>query len=249
MEDRCTLSKSDLERYDRQLLIPDWGKNGQKKLKCAKVVVAGTGGLGCPASLYLTAAGIGKLIIIDNEKFELSNLNRQILGWHRDIGRPKTEVVVQKLKEVNPEIEIKAHNIKITEQNIGVLLKDVDVVVDGMDNWKTRFIINRECVKRMTPFVHAGVFGLYGQIMTVVPGKGPCLRCLLPKTPKEITRFPVTGATPGLFGILQVTETLKLIIGFGKSLVGRLLLFDGENMRFTILNVERRQTCPVCSHL
>ncbi len=243
------LSRSELERYDRQMLIPSWGLDGQKRLKSAKVVVTGAGGLGCPASLYLAAAGVGELVVIDREEFELSNLNRQILGWDNDIGRPKVEAVAEKLRALNPEVEVKPLLVEITEENIHELVQNASVVVDAMDNWRTRFIINKGCVEGGIPLVHAGISGLYGQIMTIIPGKGPCLRCLIPETPREVPRFPVLGATPGLFATLQVMETLKLIVGFGETLTGRMLLFDGDSMSFTIINVEKRPGCPVCSHL
>lgn len=246
---KITLSKSELERYGRQMLIPGWGKEGQKKLKSARVVVAGAGGLGCPASVYLVAAGIGKLIIIDKEKFELSNLNRQILGWQRDIGRFKAEAAAEKLKALNPEVEVEPVIAEITEENAHELIDNANVVVDAMDNWGTRFILNKACVEKGIPFVHAGVFGLCGQLTTVVPGKGPCLRCILPETPKETAGFPVPGVTPAFFAILQVIEVLKLIIGFGEKLTGKMVLFDGEDMSVKVINVEKRPDCPICSHL
>lgn len=242
-----TLSKLELERYDRQMLISGWGEEGQKKLKSAKVVVAGVGGLGCPASVYLAAAGVGKLVIVDKEKFELSNLNRQILGWQKDIGRFKSEAAAEKLRALNPDIEIKPLILEITEDNIHELVHDASVVVDAMDNWGTRFIINKGCVEKGVPFVHAGIFGLFGQLTTIIPGKGPCLRCIFPKAPEELARFPVPGVTPAFFATLQVMETLKLIVGLGKTLTGRMLVFDGESMDFTIINVEKKLECPICS--
>jgi adenylyltransferase/sulfurtransferase len=246
---QTALSKTEIERYNRQMLLPNWGKTGQKKLKAAQVIVAGAGGLGCPAALYLAAAGVGKLTIIDKEQFELSNLNRQILGWQNDIGRFKAEAVTEKLVALNPEIDIHPFVLEITEENIGELVQDADVVVDAMDNWKTRFIINNECVKRKIPFIHAGIFGLYGQMMTIIPGKSPCLSCLLPTPPKEISKFPVLGVTPAVFASLQVMETIKLIVGFGEPLLRKMLLFDGETMNFTVIRVERNTNCPICAHI
>ncbi|MCK4952454.1 HesA/MoeB/ThiF family protein [Candidatus Bathyarchaeota archaeon] len=242
-----TLSNLELERYDRQMLISGWKEEGQKKLKSAKVVVMGAGGLGCPASLYLAAAGVGKLIIIDKDKFELNNLNRQILGWQKDIGRFKSVAAAEKLKELNSYIEITPLILEIKEDNIHELIKNASVVVDAMDNWRTRFIINKACIEKEIPFVHAGIFGLYGQLTTIIPSKGPCLRCIIPKTPKEVATFPVLGATPAFFATLQVMETLKLIVGFEKTLTGRMLVFDGKYMDFLIINVEKRLECPICS--
>jgi len=246
---KITLSKSELERYSRQMLIYGWGKEGQKKLKSAKVVVTGAGGLGCPASLYLVATGIGKLVIIDKEKFELSNLNRQILGWQKDIGRFKAEAAAEKLKALNPEVEVEPVIAEITEENVHKLIDNADAVMDAMDNWRTRFVVNSACVEKGIPFVHAGVFGLYGQLTTIIPGKGPCLRCILPKTPEETAGFPVAGVTSAFFATLQVIEALKLIIGLGENLTGKMLLFDGEDMDFKIVSVEKRPDCPVCAYL
>lgn len=243
------LSESELTRYDRQIMIQDWGKEGQEKLKTSKVVVAGSGGLGCPVSLYLGAAGIGKLVIVDKDKFELSNLNRQVLGWKDDIERPKAEAAAKKIRAFNPDIEVNALVTEITKDNVSDILKDSSVVVDAMDNWKTRFLLNEECVNQKIPFVHAGVYGLYGQMTTIIPGKGPCLQCILSEAPKEIGKFPVVGATPGLFAMMQVMETLKLIVGFGETLEGRMLLFDGERMEYMSAEVQHRPDCPICGHL
>lgn len=248
-QSKIILSQSEGERYNRQMLIPNWGEEGQKRLKSAKVVVVGTGGLGCPASIYLAAAGVGNLVIIDKDKFELSNLNRQILGWQKDIGRLKVAAATEKLKALNPDVAITPLSIELSEDNVNEFIENSDVVLDALDNWKTRFVLNRGCIDNGIPLVHAGIFGLYGQIMTIIPGKGPCLRCLLPEIPKEISQFPVIGATPALFATLQVMETLKLIVGFGENLTGKMLLFDGERMNFSIINTERRPQCPVCSHL
>ena len=242
-------SDSELKRYNRQMLIPGWGEEGQRKLKSAKVVVAGVGGLGCPASAYLAAAGIGKLVIVDKEKFELSNMNRQILGWHKDIGHFKAETAAEKLRELNPDINIEPFNSKITEDNVRQLIQDANVVVDAMDNWDTRFIINAACVDRKIPFVHAGIYGLYGQLTTIMPGKGPCLRCILPETPKETPTFPIAGATAGLFASLQVLETLKLITGIGKLLVGKMLIFDAEDMSCVVVDIGKNENCSICAGL
>jgi molybdopterin/thiamine biosynthesis adenylyltransferase len=243
------LSDSELTRYDRQIMIPEWGREGQEKLKKSKVVVAGSGGLGCPVSLYLGAAGIGKLVIVDKDKFELSNLNRQVLGWQEDIGQPKAEAAAEKIRALNPDIEVDARVTEITENNVNKIIQNSSVVVDAMDNWNTRFLLNQECVNQKIPFVHAGVYGLYGQMTTIIPGKGPCLQCILSETPKDITKFPVLGATPGLFAMMQVMETLKLIVGFGETLEGRMLLFDGERMEYISAEVKHRADCPICSHL
>ena len=241
-----SLTPSELERYERQMLIPGWGLDGQKKLKAAKVAVAGIGGLGCPASIYLTAVGIGKIILIDKEKFELNNLNRQVLGWHNDIGKFKTEAAKEKLEELNSEIEIEAVVAEISKDNAHNVIGDVDVVVDGQDNWKTRFIINEYCVTNKIPFIHAGVSSLHGQMTTILPGEGPCLRCIFPKEPPEVEKIPVLGATPALLASLQVMETVKLVTKIGKPLVGRILFVNGEEMVYETVAVKRNVECPVC---
>jgi len=243
------LKDEELERYDRQMRILGFGVEGQRKLKSAKVLVAGLGGLGCPASMYLAAAGVGKLVIVDREKVELSNLNRQILYWSSDVGRPKVDVVAEKLLRLNPNIEVEALALEINEDNVSDLVKKVDVVVDGMDNYKTRFLINEACVTYGKPFVHAAVYGLEGQLFTVLPSKGPCLRCVIPSNPPEQDTVPVLGATAGVMAALETMEVMKLVIGLGRPCADKLLVFDGHEMRFHEIKVEPSPTCPVCSGL
>jgi len=239
-------SSAELERYDRQIRIKSLGKSGQSKLKKARVMVAGAGGLGCPASLYLVAAGMGYVAIVDKETVELSNLNRQVLHWGDDVGRLKSVSTVEKLRQLNPEVKVEAVPENITSNNARKLVSGFTVVVDGLDNWRTRFILNKACVKEKVPFVHAGIYSLYGQITTILPGKGPCLQCILPKTPPEEEKFPVLGATAGILGLLEALETIKIITGLGEPLVGRMLHFDGETVGFQEIRVERRRDCPVC---
>ena len=240
------LSSTELERYDRQIRIKGLGKSGQLKLKKARVMVAGAGGLGCPAVLYLVAAGIGYVAVVDSENVELSNLNRQVLHWSDDIGRSKGVSLIEKLRQLNPEVTVKPFQKVITADNARRLVNGFAVVVDGLDNWRTRFLLNKACVKEKIPFVHAGVYSLYGQITTILPGKGPCLQCILPKIPPEEEKFPVLGATAGTLGLLEALETIKIITGLGEPLVGRMLHFDGETMSFQEIKVERRRDCPVC---
>jgi adenylyltransferase/sulfurtransferase len=241
------LSASELKRYDRQILIPNWGLEGQLKLKDSKVVVAGIGGLGSPSSLYLVAAGIGEVILVDKDKFELSNLNRQILSSQKDLGRFKAEIAKEKLEMLNTEVKVTGLVAEVSKENIGHLIGDADVVVDGMDNWKGRFIINEYCVSQDIPFVHAGVSSLNGQMITIVPGKGPCLRCIFPEAPPEIKRTPIFGATPAIFSSIQVMEVIKLLTGIGKPLVGRMLFLDGTDMSFETIEIKRSDNCPICS--
>lgn len=244
-----SLSPSELERYNRQMLISGWRLEEQRKLKASKVIVAGLGGLGCPASLYLAASGIGKIVLVDKGKSKLSNLNRQILCWKRDIGRFKAEVAKEKLEALNPEIELEARVVEITRDSASDVMGDADVIVDGMDNWTTRFIINEYCVTRGIPFIHAGVSALHGQIITILPGKGPCLRCIFPKEPPEVERIPVLGATPALLASLQVMEAIKLITRTGEPLVGRMLFLNGKEMVFETVEMKRSTECPICGEL
>jgi adenylyltransferase/sulfurtransferase len=243
------LSNDELERYNRQMIIEGWNITGQDRLKAAKVVILGIGGLGCPVSLYLAAAGIGTLELVDEGNFELSNLNRQILGWVKDVGRRKVESVAEKLQALNPNVKVKTVYQRITEENISDLISDSDIVIDCLDNWGTRFILNHECVKQRKPLIHAGIRGLYGQAMTILPGKGPCLRCLIVERPPEVHTFPVLGATAGLLANIQVIEAIKVLLDLGRFLVGKLLFFDGLNTSFTIIDVNRSPTCPVCREL
>jgi len=240
------LSKLELERYNRQIMISGWGLEGQKKLRASKVVVAGLGGLGCPASLYLVAAGVGRVIVVDKGRYELSNLNRQILCWKSDLGRFKAEIVKEKLEALNPHVTVEAKVAEITKNNVSDIIGDADIVIDGMDNWKTRFIINDYCVIHEIPFIHAGVSALSGQITTIIPKKGPCLRCIFPRVPRETERVPILGATSSLLAALQVMEAIKLITGLGKPLVGKLLFINGEDMTFETLRIERDSNCPIC---
>ncbi|UCD21281.1 MAG: HesA/MoeB/ThiF family protein [Chloroflexota bacterium] len=240
------LTKNDLARYERQILYPDLGEKGQEKLKQSHVVVAGLGGLGCAASLYLTCAGIGHITLIDCDRVELSNLNRQILYYDQDIGEQKPFSAAQKLAKLNPSIEVTPVFNKITAQNAREIIKGANLVIDGMDNFKTRFIINKACVAEGIPFIHGGVHGLFGEVTTILPGRTPCLTCIFPEFPRGQLALPVFGVTPALIAILQVTEAIKLLAGFGSLLTGKMLYFNGETMEFTSCDVTKNQKCRVC---
>lgn len=241
-----SLSEKERERYDRQMIIQGFGEEGQLELKNSHVTLVGLGGLGSPISIYLVAAGVGHLTIIDSEKVELSNLNRQVLHWDKDIGRPKAESAIEKLRELNPSVEIDSRLKEVTSENIGELLEGIDIVVDGLDNFPTRYLVNEACVEKRIPFVHGAVEGLIGQLSTILPGEGPCLKCIFPTPPPEKPTFPVLGATPAVMGCLEAIEVIKLITGVGEPLVGKILTFNGENLNFDELQVERDPECPVC---
>jgi adenylyltransferase/sulfurtransferase len=240
------LTRNDLARYERQILYPDLGEKGQERLKQSHVVVAGLGGLGCAASLYLTCAGIGHVTLIDCDRVELSNLNRQILHYEEDIGEKKPFSAAQKLAKLNPAIEVTPVFKKVTAQNASKIIKGANLVIDGMDNFKTRFIVNKACVAEGIPFIHGGVHGLLGQVTTIIPRRTPCLACVLMEFPNGELELPVFGVTPAFIAILQVTEAIKLLAGFGSLLTGKMLYFNGDTMDFIVSNLTRNQNCSVC---
>jgi molybdopterin/thiamine biosynthesis adenylyltransferase len=242
------LSDDERKRYDRQLRIDGIGESGQEKLKNAKVVVVGAGGLGTPAATYLAAAGIGTLRIIDNDKVDLSNLNRQILHWGKDVGRNKVDSASEKLRGLNGAISVDPLLETIDEANASQLLSGFDVVVDGTDNLETRFALNKAILEKGIPFVHGAVYGFQGRVTTIVPGKTPCIRCLY-RGPIPQQKPPVIGVTPGVVGILEATETIKLVLGVGDVLANRLLVYDALRMTFAMMTVRRNPTCPYCRHL
>jgi adenylyltransferase/sulfurtransferase len=210
------------------------------------VVVAGLGGLGSPAAVYLACAGVGHITIVDCDSVELSNLNRQILHWDEDIGENKVSSARRKLTRLNPSIEVTALFEKISEQNARDIIKGANAVIDGMDNFETRFILNSACVAEGIPFIHGGIWGLYGEVTTIIPGKTPCFACIYPRVPKMNKPFPVFGVTPALIAILQVMETIKLVAGFGSLLTGKMLYVNGAKMEFTSRDLIRNPACRVC---
>ncbi|MEM1977110.1 MAG: HesA/MoeB/ThiF family protein [Nitrososphaerota archaeon] len=240
------LSPRELERYDRQIRFLGLGVEGQLKLKRAKVLVVGVGGLGSAATLYLASAGVGLLRIVDDGDVELSNLNRQILYGTSDLGKPKVEVAARRLKELNPEVEIEAIRERLMEENSGDLLSGVDLAIDCLDNFRARFILNDACVERGKPLIHGAIYGIEGRLMTIIPGKGPCLRCLIPREPAEQERIPVLGPLPGVVGSLEALEAIKMITGLGEPAVGKLIVIDGMDLSFHVVEVRRNPGCPVC---
>jgi len=239
------LTPEEKQRYDRQIMIPGLGKAGQEKLKKARVVIAGSGGLGSPAAIYLAAAGVGILRIIDHDKVELSNLNRQVLHGDKDIGKSKVKSAEKKLTQLNKNVRVETIAKTITKKNASEMLADCDVVIDALDNLPTRFIINKAAITLNIPLVHGAVYGMEGRVMTVIPGKSACLRCLYQGMPPQ-EKFPVLGTTPGVIGCIQATEAIKIITGVGKLLTNRFLIYDGLNMKFTELIVKRRKNCEDC---
>ncbi|MBN1625833.1 MAG: HesA/MoeB/ThiF family protein [Deltaproteobacteria bacterium] len=239
------LSQEELARYDRQIMIPEIGREGQERLKKAKVFVAGAGGLGCPISIYLAVAGVGQIRIADNDRVDLSNLNRQILHWGKDIGRLKADSAGEKLFEINPHVKIETVSETIDEGNVFSLTDGFDVILDAMDNWAARYVLNRAALEKNIPFFHGAVRGLEGRAMTVIPGKTACLRCMYHGTPPP-ERSPVLGATPSVIAAIQVTEAVKYIVGVGDLLAGRLLIYDGMNMTFREFKLKKNPECDHC---
>jgi len=242
------LDDYDRSRYARQIIIPGWGDEGQEKIKAATVFVAGAGGLGGPLSIYLATAGVGTIRICDADVVELSNLNRQILHTDEGVGTPKAFSAEKRLREINPRIRVEGIKNYIDENSIESIIGTPDVVVDCLDNYPTRFLLNAYCLERRIPLVHGAIWGMAGQLTVLHPPQTPCLRCIVSEAPpKEV--FPVLGATPGVTGCLQAFETLKLLTGIGKPLKNRLLTFDAEFMQFRTLNLRRMKDCPDCGHL
>jgi len=242
------LTINELERYDRQIMIADIGEEGQEKLKRARVFIAGTGGLGSPAAIYLTAAGVGKICVVDHDRVELTNLNRQVLHWEKDIGKKKVPSAREKLKKINHEVKVEAIEETITEANVFQLVTGFDVIVDAMDNLPTRYLLNKAAIEKNIPFFHGAVYGFEGRAMTIIPGKTACLRCVYRgDIPKE--KFPVIGATPAVIGCIQATEVIKYIVGIGELLKNRLLIYDGLDMKFTEFKVKKDPQCEHCGHM
>jgi adenylyltransferase/sulfurtransferase len=245
MKKEVKLSGYDKKRYNRQMLIPGFGEGGQKILKSSRVFIAGVGGLGSPVSIYLAVAGVGTIKIADKDVVELSNLNRQILHWDRNIGRKKVESAREKLAEANPRVKIETFDRMIDSGNALELTKNCDLIIDAMDNFPTRYVLNEAAVRNDIPLIHGAVRGLWGQITTIIPKKTACLRCIFEKgPPPEI--FPILGATAGVIAMLQATEAVKLLTGVGQLLTNRLLIYDGRTMKFDEIAVKRVKNCSVC---
>ena len=239
------LTPSERERYDRQIMIGEIGEEGQEKLKRSRVAIAGGGGLGSPIAIYLTAAGIGKIRMIDHEQVALSNLNRQILHWEEDIGRKKIDSARTKLKNLNRAVEIETIAETITEGNVSQLVDGCDVIVDAMDNLPTRYVLNRCAIEKKVPFFHGAVNGFEGRAMTILPGKTACLRCMY-RGPVPQEKFPVIGVAPAVIGSIQATEVIKYLVGIGELLTNRLLIYDGLKITFSEFTVNKNPDCDHC---
>jgi len=245
------LSQQEILRYSRHLIMPEVGMEGQLKLKAAKVLLIGTGGLGAPLGLYLAAAGVGRIGLVDFDRVDFTNLQRQVTFGTKDVGRPKLEAAAERLRDLNPEIEIVAHDVKLTSENSLDVTRDYDVIVDGTDNFPTRYLVNDTCVLLGKPNVYGSIFRFEGQATVFALPDGPCYRCLYPEPPPpglvpSCAEGGVLGVLPGIVGAIQANETIKLIIGRGDVLKGRLLLFDALKMKFRELKLRKNPDCPVC---
>ena len=247
-----TLSASERARYQRHLTLAEIGVAGQEKLRAARVLVVGAGGLGSPAALYLAAAGCGTVGLVDCDRVELSNLQRQVLFDSSDLARSKAEAGRERLTSLNPEIRVVAHALELKAANVRAVFKDYDLVLDGTDRLATRYLVNDACVILGLPLVSAAIHRFEGQVMTYVPGRGPCYRCIFPQAPEGVVpncaQAGVLGVLPGVLGTLQATEAIKLITAVGEPLLGRLLTYDALEMRFHEFRVARRPDCAVCGN-
>jgi sulfur-carrier protein adenylyltransferase/sulfurtransferase len=246
-----TLSKEEVLRYSRHLIMPEVGMDGQLKLKAAKVLLVGAGGLGAPLGMYLAAAGIGRIGIVDFDIVDFTNLQRQIIHGTKDVGRKKLDSAAETMQDINPYVQIDKYEVPLTSDNALDIIKDYDMVIDGTDNFPTRYLVNDACVLLKKPNVYGSIFRFEGQATVFAYGDGPCYRCLYPEPPPpglvpSCAEGGVLGILPGMIGIVQATEAVKLILGTGEPLIGRLLLYDALAMRFRELKLRRNPECPVC---
>jgi len=246
-----TLSKDEILRYSRHLIMPEVGMEGQLKLKAAKVALIGTGGLGAPLGMYLAAAGIGRIGLVDFDVVDFTNLQRQVIHGTKDVGKKKLDSAAETMLDINPYVEIDRHETALSSENALEILKDYDIVVDGTDNFPTRYLVNDACVLLGKPNVYGSIFRFEGQATIFAYPGGPCYRCLYPEPPPpglvpSCAEGGVLGILPGTIGLIQATETVKLILGAGEPLIGRLVLYDALVMRFRELKLRRNPECPVC---
>src|SRR3979409_1620058 len=246
-----TLSKDEILRYSRHLIMPEVGMEGQQKLKAARVLCIGTGGLGAPLALYLSAAGVGTLGLVDFDVVDFTNLQRQVIHFTSDVGRSKLESAKEKIAAINPFVNVRTFNTKLTSENALQIFADFDIIVDGTDNFPTRFLVNDACVFTGKTNVYGSIFRFEGQASVFAAKDGPCYRCLYPEPPPpglvpSCAEGGVLGILPGTIGTIQATETIKLLLGIGEPLIGRLLLYDALDMRFREMKLRKDPRCPVC---
>jgi len=251
MRNENSLNKAELIRFGRQIMLPEIGVEGQTKIKNAKILLIGVGGLGSPVALYLIAAGVGEIGLVDHDVVDVSNLQRQILYSSEDIGFPKVECARKRLQALNPEVKINSYQTRITEQNAFDLVNDYDLVIDGTDNFETRFLVNDACVLAKKPNIYASIFRFEGQATVFGMEDGPCYRCLYPEPPPEglvpsCSEIGVLGILPGIMACIQATEAIKVVTRIGETLSGRLVTYDALTMKFRELTLERDPQCAIC---
>ena len=245
------LSEDDMQRYSRHIILPEVGEKGQQRLLKGRVLLVGAGGLGCPTALYLAAAGVGKIGLVAADVVDKSNLQRQVLFGESDVGRPKVEAARDRLQDLNSGVDVVTHYELLTSHNVFDVMDGYDIIVNGCDNFPTRYLVNDAAVMQSKPVVDGSIFRFEGQATVYVPGDGPCYRCLYPEPPPpgevpSCAEGGVLGVLPGIVGVMQATEVVKLILGEGKPLVGRVLLYDAMEMKFRELKLRRDTSCPVC---
>lgn len=249
--ERLTLSQPEVARYSRHLIMPEVGLEGQKRLKAASVLLIGAGGLGSPLALYLAAAGVGRLGLVDFDVVDFSNLQRQVIHHTADVGRPKLQSARERIAAINPEVQVDLYETRLTSANALSIFEPYDIIIDGTDNFPTRYLVNDACVLLKKPNVYGSIFRFDGQASVFSPGHGPCYRCLYPEPPPpgevpSCAEGGVLGILPGLVGCIQATEAVKLILGKGSPLIGRLLLYDALEMSFREFRIRRNPKCPAC---
>jgi len=246
-----SLREDQIERYSRQILLPNVGGKGQEKILGAKVLVIGAGGLGSPCALYLASAGVGRIGIVDSDAVELNNLQRQILHSTQNVGKVKVDSAKERLNAINPDVQVSTYKVRLTSENILDIIKDYDIIVDGSDNFPTRYLVNDACVISEKPLSHGGIFRFDGQAITILPGKSPCYRCLFPEPPPpglvpSCQEAGILGAVAGVIGTIQANEVLKYILEIGELLTGRLFIFNALDCNSRLVRVPRDPKCPVC---
>ena len=247
-------TREQLQRYNRHLILPEVGKEGQEKIAKAKAFIVGAGGLGSPVGYYLAAAGVGTIAIIDNDNVELSNLQRQIAHSVKTLGKPKVQSAKETFESLNPEVNVIAIQQKLTKNNIFDLMKDYDIIVDCSDNFSTRFLVNDACVIIKKPLITGAILRFEGHVTAIIPGDGPCYRCLFEHAPPpgmvpSCQEAGVLGVLPGIIGVIQATEVVKYLLGIGELLVGRLIYYDALNMTFDEIKMRWNKNCPICGEV
>lgn len=245
------LTETQIERYSRHIILKEVGGKGQQKLLDGRVLIIGAGGLGSPIALYLAAAGVGTIGIADADDVDLSNLQRQVIHFTSDVGKPKVESAREKMEAINPDVKVRTYKEWVSAANIGSIIADYDFIIDGTDNFAAKFLINDACVLAGKPYSHGGILQFVGQTITILPGQSTCYRCIFPEPPPKdaiptCSQAGVIGVLPGVIGSIQATEAIKFLLGKGELLTGRILMYDALGMKFRTVEIKRNRSCPIC---